>query len=648
MPKAFLGPLVLKWCTHCNLPILEKNKCDICKNYTTRVNISPPGDLRPALTGNINIIREKIDEQYGEGVGRKIAPDNKIIILNKIGATESSDEIIIDGKIIGLIIFDPLIFDWYFRPKLEGARRLITLSKKKFITVADDAAEFIKKGANVLKPGIVDYDKTIKKEDYVSILDETQRVIGIGISKVDGQDIGKIKRDTIIKTKKTSEPMESLILEGGQTWENVMKANQNIMEHKINKSKKIIRTTSKKLDKPVIVSFSGGKDSLCVLVLVYETLNDFKVLFIDTGIEFTETIEHVNQIMEKLGLKDSLIYERSMGDFWEGLKEFGPPARDFRYCCKTLKLSAATDAIAKNFEGEIINFTGTRRYESIPRSQEKMIWTNPYVPNQINVAPIRDWTHLHVWLYLKMKNIPINELYYKGYQRIGCMYCPANKLSELKTMRDFHPQEYNRFIQTILEWAKKYGYPEEWVYLGFWRWKQPGPKQRQLAAVLGINLKPEIKDNNEKDLKFSVTQEMSPCKDGTYIIEGKFNRGLNLKTIVESFNSIGDSKFSEELGFLYLKTKDFSVTVYAEGSLKINLKNRNQEKEILDNILKLIIRAIRCTNCKICVKACPESAIKIVDNLIKIDKNKCTKCLKCLEGCPGINYTFPFIIDKNW
>ncbi|MHA1410186.1 MAG: phosphoadenosine phosphosulfate reductase domain-containing protein, partial [Candidatus Odinarchaeia archaeon] len=429
----------------------------------------------------------------------------------------------------------------------------------------------------------------------------------------------------------------------GQDWIDAVKANEKILSYKENKAKKIIHETVKNLDTPVVVSFSGGKDSLCVLTLVTETLTDFKVLFIDTGIEFDETLLYVKEIIDIFGLDDKFIYKKSKGDFWKDLNVFGPPARDFRYCCKTLKLSAATEAISENFNAEIINFSGQRRYESIPRSKEKIIWTNPYVPNQINVAPIRDWTHLHVWLFLKKKNVPLNPLYSRGYQRIGCMYCPANKLSELKIMRREHPDHFEKFNNFLLEWAKEYGYPEEWVRFGLWRWKRVGPKQKQLAEMLGINLKPTTDLDNVNKLKFSVTKGISPCKDGGYVIEGRFNQILDLEIVVESLKVLGEPKYSEKLGVIYLSTDDFTLSIFAEGSVKINLKDKDKETAFLDLILSLIIRAIRCTGCRICVEACPTSAITVENNKITIDKNKCIKCLKCIESCPAINYTVPFI-----
>jgi PUA-domain protein len=71
-----------------------------------------------------------------------------------------------------LVNGDPLLFsvnDTYF-PTIRGALRM--RSKDKRIVVDMGAVKFIAKGADIMSPGIVDVDTSIRKGDLVIVCDE--------------------------------------------------------------------------------------------------------------------------------------------------------------------------------------------------------------------------------------------------------------------------------------------------------------------------------------------------------------------------------------------------------------------------------------------------------------------------------------------
>lgn len=51
-----------------------------------------------------------------------------------------------------------------------------------------------------------------------------------------------------------------------------------------------------------------------------------------------------------------------------------------------------------------------------------------------------------------------------------------------------------------------------------------------------------------------------------------------------------------------------------------------------------------CIGCMKCEKGCPEGAIKVQDNVARIDYEKCTGCRKCMNDCPVHAITIPKIV----
>ena len=114
-----LGKNHLRWCDECNLPILENEKCPKCGNTTHEVEITPPGEVRPAFEHDIKMIRDLVDRQFGEGSGLELLPEGHVVLLNKAPSLDRMDEIIIDGRTIASIRYD-LGKKWVFINRMQS------------------------------------------------------------------------------------------------------------------------------------------------------------------------------------------------------------------------------------------------------------------------------------------------------------------------------------------------------------------------------------------------------------------------------------------------------------------------------------------------------------------------------------------------
>ncbi|MFX0096689.1 MAG: phosphoadenosine phosphosulfate reductase family protein [Candidatus Hodarchaeota archaeon] len=649
MPKTFLGPLLLNWCKCCNLPILEAKRCDLCGSPTTKVKINPPGDVRPAFKADLNRLRDVIERKYGRGIGLKMLPKDKIILLNKVSALERSDEVVVDGQVVGNLFFDPRHMAWGFAPKLVGGRILFHYGGKKWVRVDAGAVNSIVNGANILAPGVIDFDPSIAKDDYVVVLSEDRKVIAVGRAKVDGEVIPSLKRGMVVKSKGSGSPCDPEILPGGQSWEDVTEANKAIVERRARSARQFIGSVAKEYKLPIAVAYSGGKDSLCTLLLVSEVLNtDFNIFFIDTGIEFPETIEYVYDSIRKLGLIGRFVVKNSGKSFWEELHRFGPPARDYRFCCKILKLSNVAELIDEEFNGKVLTFVGQRRYESITRSREKKIWTNSYIPNQINATPIKNWTSLHVWLYIYGKRAPLNPLYFKGYERIGCVYCPAAKLSDFENLKKVHPNLYSKWMDFLISWSRRHGLSDEWAIRGFWRWKKLTGERLRMAREIGIKLHP-VDSGTYNNIAFDFTYGFSPCSDGSYSLEGRFGCALDLEKVANRLILFGGVSYSRAFGVVSTSEDGVSANIFADGSVRILLNNRDEKNlgNAVQRIIRLVIQSVMCSGCGICVQQCPNKSIEIAEGFPRIDEEKCNRCKSCLERCPVLSYGLAERLTKS-
>ncbi|MBA2858093.1 phosphoadenosine phosphosulfate reductase [Methanococcus maripaludis] len=481
--KTILGKIHLKWCKNCNLPVLD-TKCAICDSETVEVKVTPPGDARPAFKGDLDLINKTINLQFG--IEEKLFK-NKLVLVNKAPGIEYFQEIIVDGIIFGILNFNEKKHDWKIIPTIEGARRLIIAGcKKKLLVVKEDVPKFIlNKGASVLRPGVDYASEDITKDDDVIILiekpDSSQNfnemdVLGVGRARMDYEQIINSEKGMVAKVRKSELPKNSEILqevgEFDEAIEKMILANKDAMEKVERNSIGFMRNTVVKIGKPASVAYSGGKDSLAVLLLALEAFKntddpiEFDVLFNDTGIEFNETLENIEKIADTYNLE---ILKTKSGDFWEKLEEYGPPGRDNRWCSEVCKVSPLGKLIDEKYEKGCLSFVGLRKYESINRSKKPRIWNSPTIKKQMLSAPILNWTAMHVWIYILKHKAPYNVLYEQCFDRVGCFMCPAMEIGEIELVKLSYPKLWEKWESFLKSHAKIHEKSEDWVK-GGWRW----------------------------------------------------------------------------------------------------------------------------------------------------------------------------------
>lgn len=68
-----------------------------------------------------------------------------------------------------------------------------------YVKVDDGAKERIINGADIFRPGIIEFDRNIKKDDLVLILSERDELLGIGIALLSSEEIEKTQKGKIIE-----------------------------------------------------------------------------------------------------------------------------------------------------------------------------------------------------------------------------------------------------------------------------------------------------------------------------------------------------------------------------------------------------------------------------------------------------------------
>jgi phosphoadenosine phosphosulfate reductase len=637
MAQVRLGRITLHWCRNCNVPLVEKAPCGLCGGAPAPVALTPPGDARPAFPFDIEMVRSLADAQFGTGAGKSLLPDGKIVLLNRIPDLDRTDEVIVDGEVVANLTWI-LGRGFVLQLRMGGADRIWlgagegAAGKLRSWVVSDKGAvPSILDGSNLLGPGVAGCAGGISAGDEVILLDDAERgkaPLGTGMAKMSSESMAALSRGNAVKVRWKREKGSSE--EGAgvdglktttRTWDDVLRANEKPLGKQVARAVEFIKEGITRSGKPPAVSYSGGKDSLATLLLVLDAGIRPKVMFIDTGLEFPETVENAQKTAALLGLE--LLSENAGEAFWDNLPRFGPPGRDARWCCKCCKLGPVTRLISREFPSGVLSFIGQRRYESEARAAKGPVWKNPWVPGQIGASPIQEWNSLSVWLYIFLKKVPYNPWYERGLDRIGCFLCPATNLADLELVRKAFPG-YERWQEKLR------ALPPIWQEYGLWRWRRLPRGMQEHFAQRGIS------PGEPPPFPLRLSLEMNaPCPVGEGVqAEGRFSRTLDTGTLASRLLPLGKTR---------LEGGKVLVGDWAElgpdGTVLLRADNEERLKARVERLKEAVLRSEECSGCGSCTGRCKTGAASVVKGRMAIDEAKCTQCGDCLKGpCPATTY----------
>lgn len=676
------------WCRKCNLPLIGV-ECGRCGSKGEIIHLSQPADVRFCSPYE----REILDKQLCLAFGCNPL-GSRLILLNKIPGDDKTDEVLVDGFVFGILRFELSKMDYSFEPSLLGAKILLKYAEGRKVELKKASRHL--NGKNVSMELIESFDSDIKANDFVLVSEGG--LTGYGISYIDGKDFSDIKTSQdagikVLRVRKIDSSEASLHPETPDL-KACVEANkkhlQALGKNAINTIRGIVSRNEFK-DLPVYVSFSGGKDSLVVLDLARAALKqrELRAFFLNTGIEFPETVDFVRNYCRENKI---LLEEVNSGNaFWEQVEKLGPPAKDFRWCCKVCKLASAgaletgketcllpsdklagnnksnnssnsngsrnsnsnsnsndsSNSISSGSSASVNNITyltidGKRKHESFSRARIAATETNPFVPSQLNIFPIRDWKAFEVWLYIYWRGLSYNPLYDLGFERVGCWLCPSALAAEYERVKELHPEMYRKWNTFLLQWANINGFSEEFTRHGFWRWKELPPKMLRLAEELGIST---LAKEKIEDFEIEVVGGISPCRAGGFSIEAG-TKGIREKEAANLISILGNTVYAEELGLLMVKTGTGTVKLFSNGNLLVNSEKKEEAVDLFKEAAKQLIRLSRCTGCGICVKTCPVGAA-FLDGKRPYVKETCTRCGKCSESCVVTKYFNKLVPDLD-
>jgi phosphoadenosine phosphosulfate reductase len=172
----------------------------------------------------------------------------------------------------------------------------------------------------------------------------------------------------------------------------------------------------------IALASSFGAEDVVLIDMLIRVRPDARIVTLDTGRLHEETYEVMERIRRRYGATIETVFpEREAIERLErekGLYSFRDSIESRKECCAVRKVEPLRRALA-GLEAWI---TGLRREQAITRGRIRNVEFDETF-GLLKLNPLADWSESQVWEYIRLHDVPYNDLHDRGFPSIGCAPC---------------------------------------------------------------------------------------------------------------------------------------------------------------------------------------------------------------------------------
>ena len=179
----------------------------------------------------------------------------------------------------------------------------------------------------------------------------------------------------------------------------------------------ILRWTWEHFQPDVILTCSFQHDGVALAHMLQSVARAVRVVFINTGFHFPETLAYRDEIVRRFGF--NLVELEPIMPRPEFAERYGLDlyARNPDLCCHINKV----EPLRRYLPGVRAWINGRRRDQAATRQAIRVVEAQQDGLHKVN--PLASWTSRDTFYYLERHGIPLHPLFEQGYASIGCAPC---------------------------------------------------------------------------------------------------------------------------------------------------------------------------------------------------------------------------------